>query len=185
MMIAVFCSSAIFAQESLRSKLLTGTHHVYADMGTKSTISLTYNYNVSRHWGWGAGVQRGKWDNGYAINQHYISSIFADMHFSMRPKKNNQFFSNLDFGMDLYKHDKRYYLDSVILYDFSGKSSLYTALGFGYMRRITKRGGGIYVSLRFVFDMYKVNIYSYIADDKNTTTKWANGNGILSIGFKF
>ena len=183
--LVIFCPLAIFAQQDTGRKMLAWTHHLYADVGTNSAFSLTYNYNAGRHWGWGGGVQGSSWNPRYTEDNRYMPGIFGDMHFCIRTKRNNQFFSFLDAGIDLYKREKRYYRDSVVLYDLSYTDGFYSAIGFGYLRRMTKRGGGVYVSVRFTFDFCRARVYSFISDDKNTTAVLGDATGVLSIGYKF
>lgn len=183
----VLCQSieASAQRKNRKEELPVSVHHVYADIGSFPGLSLTYNYKFARRWRWGGGIQGYLSNPPYDTSDRFIPTIYGDIRFIMRPEKKNQFFSFLNLGIDFYKRDKQYYRDSISVYHFSHNNGFYTALGFGYFRRMTKRGGGLYVSLKLAFDFSTVKRYSIISEKYDGPYIYGGGDPILSLGFKF
>ena len=82
-----------------------------------------------------------------------------------------------DFGVDIYNGTNATNTSE------RHNNGLYTALGFGYCYRMTKMGGGPYVSLRLISDTYKMSEnYAGVGTEHVTSV---NGTGAITIGFKF
>ncbi|MBZ0097919.1 MAG: hypothetical protein K8F30_02490, partial [Taibaiella sp.] len=117
--------------------------------------------------------------------RQFTPAIYGDIRLNIRPEKNNQLFSFLDLGINLYQQDKIDERDSTRVADISHNNGFYSGIGMGYFRRMTKRGGGPYASLKMMFNWYTITAYSIVAE--NYDMRWWSGSGsfAFSLGFKF
>lgn len=202
-----FCSSAqkkvVRAESKEKKEKVTAyhepipaqKHHLFADVGYTPGFSVTYNYKIAKHLGAGIGVQGYKFYRAYEDFRQFTPGVFGDIRLYIRPEKNNQFILFLDLGIDIYKQDKRYFhfynlnnryqRDSTVIYNIPHNNGFYTGLGFGYFRRMTKSGGGPYVSLKAVSNWFTLRGYSIVSEDNDIVLSSAGGAMALSLGFKF
>lgn len=161
-------------------------HRVFADVGWSPGFSVTYNYTPIKHLGVGVGVQAYEYSPTLINTSMFVPAVYADLHLNIRPQKNNQLFLHWDIGMNFYKQKGQYRGgDPRIVYNTPKDNGVCTGGGFGYMRRMTKRGGGPYASLKLVMNLTKVEGYNVAT--RQTQIKQLNGDGplVLSLGFKF
>lgn len=91
----------------------------------------------------------------------------------------------LDLGINFYRQDKGYFRDSISVYNIPHNNGVNIGLGLGYMRVVTKRGGGPYASLKMGTNWYKMNRFSLLAVERDAPLWSAGVNLVFSIGFKF
>ncbi|RYD54988.1 MAG: hypothetical protein EOP56_17330 [Sphingobacteriales bacterium] len=160
-------------------------HNIYTDVGHTPGFSLTYDYKLTKRLSVGGGVQGYKFfrtDDGI---RRFTPAIFADIRLHMRPEKNNQFFSFLDLGMNVYKQNKEYVRMINGVSHIPHDNGFYSGLGFAYLRRMTGRGGGPYASLKLFFNWHTIWRYSIVSEANEIGLLSANGTTALSVGFKF
>lgn len=166
-------------------------HHAYADFGLvfngpNPGVSATYNYKLAKHLGAGIGIQ------GYGFSpteidaQRFIPAVYADVRLNIRPGKKNQFASFLDIGMNFFQSNQQYYRTSP--YDvFRNKhnNGMYLGLGIAYLRRISPRGSGPYLSLKMISNSYTTNRYDPITLQQMAVWYNLSANFAASLGFRF
>ncbi len=145
--------------------------------------SVTYNHNLARWFGVGAGAQAYDF-HATRTNYQFIPALFGELRFNIRPRKKSQLFLFLDIGADFYKHNDYYWHQADMVYDVRKDDGIYTGLGIGYFRRKTKRGWGPYVSLKFISNSYNVDEYNIVSSKQNIAV-WADATFVFSAGFKF
>ncbi len=164
-------------------------HVLYADVGVSLSrfspgLSATYNYKFARFMGIGIGVQGYPFYPTMTSPHQFVPAIFGDLRFTIRPRKMGQLFAFLDIGIDFYKHSDNYSRDGNIAYTVDKDNGTYTGLGCGYFRRLTKRGGGPYGSLKIISNGYKANAYNVVSHEQRTES-WSRGSAAVSVGFRF
>jgi hypothetical protein len=165
---------------------IASKHNLFVDLGVPFPLfSATYNYKMVKWLGVGGGAQGYKIYRPGTNSKRTTLALFADIRFNMRPEKNNQFFSFLDLGINLYKQDPKYFRDSTTVYNIPHNNGFYSGLGFGYFRRMTERGGGPYASLKLMGNWYTIYGYNIVSEDQNTGLSSMNGAFAFSLGFKF
>lgn len=175
-LLVVFSSTGASAQEQ---------HRLYADVGYVPGFSATYNYNLVKYVGAGIGVQ------GYDIYptlsnySRFTPAVYADIRFNIRPEKKGQAFVFMDFGMNFYKRSNKFYRTKFGAERARSNNSFYAGLGVAYMRRITKRGGGPYVSLKIVSSWYKTDRLDTYTLQPVSTLFNMDASGVFSLGFKY
>jgi hypothetical protein len=175
--IFVFCSPGTLTAQ---------THNLHADVGISfngAGCSVTYNYKLSKNFGVGLGGQFYRFPTPSGIVKG-APAAFADMRIYIRPEKSNQFFTFADLGMHIYDQaDKRFSSDSSSYYDYHN-NGFYMGFGFGYLRRVTKRGGGPYASFKIMTNIGKIGGYDY-PRQREIGLLDVNATLALSIGFRF
>lgn len=160
-------------------------HHLFADAGTLPGFSVTYNYTPVKHLGIGIGIQGYSFSPTLINSREFIPAVFADIHVNIRPQKNNQFLSFLDMGVNIYQRDDRYYSTSHNVFKLRSDNGFYMGLGFGYLRRITKRGSGPYAALKIISNWYNSDRYDPVTLQRVSTWMNVDGRLLFSLGFKF
>lgn len=160
-------------------------HTIYADVGYVPGISATYNYNLTKHFSGGIGLQGYKFAPSQNLESIFMPSIYADMRIKIRPSKKNQFFSFFDFGINFYQQDKSYRRDSTTISHYPHNNGFSFAMGLGYFRRMTKRGGGPYLSLKLLSNWYTIRGYSVVSEREEIGLLNINARPVVAIGFKF
>ncbi|MCW3124109.1 MAG: hypothetical protein JWQ38_3601 [Flavipsychrobacter sp.] len=145
--------------------------------------SITYNYNVTRFLGLGAGAQVYDF-HATMTNYQPIPALFWDVRFNIRSRKKSQYFLFLDGGLDIYKHNDSYWVDGNNYYYVRDDNGSYYGTGIGYFRPQTNRGWGHYVSLKLIFNHYQANAFNTITREKSIE-EMENGTLVVSFGFKF
>lgn len=160
-------------------------HSIYADLGYTPGFSATYNYKLAKRLGAGAGLHvysiHRTWE--YPVN--FTPGLYGNIRLNIRPEKKGQLFLMLDVGMNLYKQDKSYHRESTYLFNTPRNNGVYTGLAFGYLRRMTKRGGGPYVSLKPILNWHTLRRYYITSEERDGPWLAASGNIVLCFGFKF
>lgn len=160
-------------------------HSLYADLGIPFGLSATYNYRLTKNIGAGGGLQAQSFYTPFANNARVIPAVFADLHVTAWATKKNSFLTFFSLGMNIHKQDQGYRRDAYSVYNIPHNNGVYTGLGLGYFRRITKRRGGAYIALKLVLNWYNMKEYSIVADDRDRSLIAASGTPLLAIGFKF
>jgi hypothetical protein len=162
---------------------------IYGDVGLCFAYlypgaSVTYNHNFIKYIGIGVGAQGYVFHTTRTTPHKFTPAVFADIRFNIRPKKQNQFFVYMDFGMDIYKHDPAYWREGNYIYNTTKDNGFYTGLGLGYFLRLTDRGAGPYCSVKMISNGYSAEGLT-LATNQKTTEHFADGTFVLSFGFKF
>ena len=160
-------------------------HSIYADIGFPVGFSATYNYQLTKNLGAGAGIQGQRFYLPYSNNSSFIPAIYADLHVTAWATRKNRFITYLNLGMNIHKQDQSYHRDSTTVFNIPHNNGFYTGFGLGYFRRITKRGGGAYIALKLVLNWHNLKEYSIVADSEDRSIIAASGTPLLAIGFKF
>lgn len=159
-------------------------HSIYADLGYTPGFSVTYNYKLAKRLGAGAGVHVYRIHRTWQDGVDFTPALYGNIRLNIRPEKKGQLFLMLDVGMNFYKQDKSYHRESTYLFNIPNNNGIYTGLALGYMRRMTKRGGGPYVSLKPMVNWFSMRRY-YIDEDRESAWIGGGGNVALNFGFKF
>jgi len=160
-------------------------HRLYADVGYVPGFSVTYNYNLVKHVSAGIGIQGYDFYSTMGTYSRFTPAVFADIRFNIRPEKKGQAFVFMDFGMDFYKRTNKFYRTSYGIRRVTGNNGFYVGLGVAYMRRITKRGGGLYVSYKIITNWYNTDRLDELTLQPVAKSQDINATGVLSIGFKY
>lgn len=161
-------------------------HNLFADAGVSFSrfrlgSSATYNYKFNNWLGVGAGYQGYSFSPTITNSRSFIPAVYGDLRFYIRSRKENQFFSFLDLGINLYKRTDKYYIDRGTIYHVAHDNGFCTGVGFGYFRRVTKSGWGPYTSIKMISNSYKADAYDtrgkYISI-------WGTFTSAFSVGFK-
>jgi hypothetical protein len=143
-------------------------------------MSVTYNWKLVNNFGVGVGFQECSYDVSESANDRkyqFTPGVFADLR-GYLPHKKSIFFLLGDFGVDIYNGTNATNSSE------RHNNGFYTALGIGYCYRMTKMGGGPFVSLRIISDTYRTSeYYAAIPGTEHVTS--VNGTGAITIGFKF
>jgi hypothetical protein len=145
--------------------------------------SMTYNYNVFRFLGLGAGVQLYDF-HATMTNFQPVPALFWDLRFNIRSRKKNQYFLFMDAGLDIYRHNTEYWKDGNSVYAVRNDNGSYSGLGIGYFRPKTERGWGHYVSLKMISNHYSTNAYNFVTGEKSVSG-WSGATLVVSFGYKF
>ena len=169
---------------------LAQKHSIYADVGITNVRllpggSVTYNYKLAGFLGAGAGFQVHNFFPTIADEHKYVPALYADLRFTAWAKRKNSFVSFLDFGWDMYKNDSEYYRDSISVGFVPYNNGFYNSLGLGYFHKVTKNGGGAYVTLKLMLNWYNYREYSILAEEYDRSLLATSGSIALSIGYKF
>lgn len=175
----------------LLSPLITSAQkqNLYTDAGLSLAymspgLSATYDYNVSKHIGLGAGLQGYGFYSTFSTAKQFTPALFADFRFRIRPGHVSEYFILADLGMDFYKHNDDYRRSGENVYTVVKDNGVYFGLGLGYFHRTTARGWGWYTTLKLINNFYKV-------DELNTNTgaqrslTLIEGTAVISAGFRF
>lgn len=146
-------------------------------------VSATYNYNVARFLGLGAGTQLYDY-HATVTNFQFVPALYWDVRFTIRSRKKNQYFLFVDAGANIYKHSTEIWRDVSSMYSVKGDNGTYTGLGLGYFRRHTDRGRGRYVTLKFISNSYKANEYNLASKEYSVVTL-VRGTIVASFGYRF
>lgn len=167
-------------------------HTVYADVGIPIGVSATYNYKLTKNLGAGMGIQGIKFRHPgdhlllpEDITNRFTPAIYVDIRLTAWATKKNQLITFLDFGMNFYKQNKTYYRDDNTVFNVPHNNGFYTGLGLGYFRRMTKLGGGPYLSLKLVSNWFTVKEYNIVSTDQDRVLWALDLIPALSLGFKF
>ena len=145
--------------------------------------SATYNYNVAKFLGLGAGLQAYDF-HATMTNFQYVPGIFWDIRFNIRRQKDNQFFAFIDLGANLYKRNgDRWRQDSTVYYVLKDNGS-YTGLGIAYFRRTKDIGQGHYFSLKLISNGYTARGFD-ITSSESKDKRWSDATLVVSFGFRF
>ena len=159
-------------------------NNLFADVGIAPGLSVTYNYKFAKHIGLGIGLQGYNFIPTITNRNEFVPAVFADVRLNSRQRKKHFFFYFLDLGIDFYKSNDNYPRTSNIYDNVPKNNGFYTGLGSGYFRRMTKRGGGLYASLKIIGNIFNDHEYNIVAQNYRTSTMFY-GTGVISIGFKF
>lgn len=160
-------------------------HSVFADVGYTPGFSVTYNYKLAKRLGAGVGLQGYRMHQTWEDTRNFTPALYGNIRLNMRPEKNNQFFLLLDLGMNLYKQDKTYYRDSISVFNIPRNNGIYSGLSFGYLRRMTKNGGGPYVSLKPIANWHTIRRYYLTTEERDGPWLAVSAVLVISLGFKF
>lgn len=160
-------------------------HSIYADVGYIPGISATYNYKVAKHFSAGAGVQGYMFPMPDDFENGFMPAVFADIRVNIMPAKKSQLFVFWDFGINLYNKEESYSRDSTNVFRSSNNNGFLVAMGFGYFRKMTKRGGGPYISLKLLSNWYMVWGYSILSEENYRSFASADIRPAICLGFKF
>ena len=164
-------------------------NYLYTDIGPSLAyfdpgFSATYNYNLIRYIGIGAGAQSYVFHPA-ATNTHcFTPAIFADMRFRIRPERISQYFVIVDLGLNFYKHNNDSVLEGSYRYSVPNNNGIYLGLGLGYFLRLTYRGWGPYVSVKLINNIYKRDELNIVTNESSSLNS-AGGTLIMSLGFRF
>lgn len=164
-------------------------HHLYADAGISLSqfmpgASVTYNYNFIPYIGIGAGMQ------GYGFfptrtNGHtFVPAVYGDVRFNISPKKKSQFFVLLDVGMNFYNYAPKTYSENDWVYFVDKNNGVYSSFGFGYFNRFTKRGGGIYGTIKTVTNHYQLKALNMTTGEAQEDGA-SRGTLAIACGFRW
>jgi len=145
--------------------------------------SATYNYNVARFLGLGAGAQVYDFHATMA-NFQPVPAIFWDVRFSIRSRKKSQYLVFLDAGLNIYKRNNEAWYEGSKIYTVRDDNGSYGGLGIGYFRRQTERGRGHYVTLKTISNGYQANAYNRL-NGLSSIERFGGGTIVASFGFKF
>ena len=164
-------------------------HYIYTDAGLSLAymdpgFSATYNYNVAKHIGIGAGVQGYVFHPAVTNHRHFTPAIFADFRFRIRPERISQYFIIADLGMDFYKHNDDYAREGNYVYTVPKNNGIYFGLGFGYFLRLTHRGWGPYTTAKLINNFYRQDQLNLATGERKSLTS-AGGTLVISLGFRF
>jgi hypothetical protein len=167
----------------------TSRHNLYADVGlcfsrTNVGLSLTYNYKILPWLGAGLGVQDYDFYPTVTHDHQYIPAVYADLHFIIRAKKKGQILVFLDIGKDFYDSSSQYVRRGDDIYYVPLNNGLYNGLGLGYFRSITKKGWGVYTTLKLIGNIYQPNKYNIRTGEKYIS-RYDEGTFVFSLGFRF
>jgi hypothetical protein len=181
--VAILCS-AVVVGNPIASKAQE-QHRLYADVGYVPGFSATYNYTLVKHVSAGIGVQGYDFYPSLSYYSRFTPAVFADIRFNIRPEKKGQAFVFMDFGMNFYKRSNKYYRYNNSIERDRKNNGFYAGLGVAYMRRMTKRGGGPYVSLKMISNWHnsdKLDPYTLQPVAKLLSL---DATAVFSIGFKY
>ncbi len=145
--------------------------------------SATYNYNVGKHLGLGAGCQLYEFHVTEPEYQ-YVPALYWDVRFNMRLRKRTQYFVFLDLGINLYKQNGESWNSGDSYYYVQDDNGMYTGFGIGYFRPKSIRGSGHYVTLKLISNSYNADAYNYATRERGTE-RWGDQTVVVSFGFKF
>ena len=163
--------------------------NLYADAGLSLAyndpgFSLTYNHNFIKYIGVGAGIQ------GYAFHpaatniRQFTPAVFADLRFRLRPEKISQYFAFLDVGYNFYQHNNDSVQEGNFIYSVPQDNGIYGGIGIGYFLRLTHRGWGPYVTVKFISNHCRVNQINIATNEQGTSTQ-TRSTLVISLGFRF
>jgi hypothetical protein len=165
-------------------------HYLYTDAGLSFDyggnpgFSATYNYNLGKHIGVGAGVQGYMWYPAITNPRQFTPAAFLDCRFLIRPKRPNQYFILSDLGMDFYKHKDDNVRKGNYVYSVPKDNGIYFGLGMGYFRRLGARGWGPYATLKLITNFHPQDeLHLSTGAQKSYTI--GDGTFVLSVGFRF
>lgn len=164
---------------------LAQKHSVYADVGLPAGVSATYNYNLAKHFNVGVGTQGYMTTTPGNDNLKFVPAIFADIRLLIMPTKKNQLFAFWDFGINFYRQEKNYLRDATSVYYYPHNNGFCFGMGFGYFRPMTKRDGGLYLSLKLYGNLSTVYGYSIVAPEDDTGLITGGADPAICLGFKF
>jgi hypothetical protein len=145
--------------------------------------SMTYNYNVIRFLGLGAGAQIYDF-HATMTNFQPIPTIFWDLRFNIRSRKKSQYFVFLDAGLNIYKRNTDTWADGDNIDYVRYDNGSYTGLGIGYFQRQTNRGWGRYVTLKMISNSYHAYAFNKVSGE-SSDERWGDDTIVISFGFKF
>ena len=154
--------------------------NLFADVGSTGGFSVTYNHKTREGFGMGGGLQGYNFSLTKYDSHQFLPGVFGDLRF-YRPRKKHLFFYLIDLGINVYTFNSIYTAYKIITAKNNG---LYFGFGAGYLRTITKRGGGPYASLKFISNGYTADEY-YIPTGTHSKFFGIDGTLALSVGFKF
>ncbi len=161
--------------------LLAQKNNLYADVGSSPGFSVTYNRQIIKRLSLGAGFQGYDFSPTETNVNQFTPAIYGDLRLNSLQRKKHFFFYFLDMGVNIYKHNNNYTRSGDYV---SRDNGTYAGLGFGYFRRITKRGSGLYASLKLISNIFRDNEYN-ATTNKYRRAMFFYGDGVLSVGFKF
>ena len=145
--------------------------------------SITYNYNLTRYFGLGAGAQVYDF-HATMVNFQPVPALFWDVRFNIRSRKKSQYFVFLDAGLNIYKHSSQYWTDGNNVYFVRDDNGSYTGFGIGYFRPQTARGWGHYVTLKIISNSYDADGYDRVTGER-ISEGWGDQTFVISYGYKF
>ena len=168
---------------------LAQKHHILADGALPLAsafpgFSVTYNYKLGNYFGVGLGAQGYRFPATRYVEKKFIPAVYADMLLYIRPLKKNQFLAFLDIGLNFYKPDNKF-TGGAAYFVIPHNNGIYTGTGFGYFRKVTKRGWGPYIALKVLLNWYTEYGYDMFTQKQRTKNVAADGTPALSIGFRF
>jgi hypothetical protein len=161
-------------------------HSFYVDAGLSLArlypgTSTTYNVNVARFIGLGAGFQG--YDYHATIpNFQLIPTAYGEVRFTIRPHKKNQFFFTFDKGINFYKKTNERWRQNNLYCQVKDDNGSYTGIGFGYLRK-GKGAWAHYWSLKLIANSYNVTTYNYITRE-NGEGRLGRATFVASFGFR-
>lgn len=163
-------------------------HQLYPDLGIcgsqlRPGLSATYNYSPLKFLGVGGGVQAYHFFPTIAHSVQYVPAIYGDVRLTAWARKKNRVFAFLDIGINIYKHSTLREQEGTIIYTNATNSGMYTGIGVGYMHMITKKGWGLYWTLKSISNNSKANAFD-LATGERYTTSGSRGSAVLSVGLR-
>jgi len=158
--------------------------NLYADIGTAPGLSLTYNYKVLKHLGLGIGAQGYYFTPTISNNREFVPAVFGDLHLNFLMRKKHFFYYFLDLGINFYKANDDHSNYNALFDYVTQDNGFYEGVGLGYFRCVTKRGGGWYMSLKSILNLYKLNEYDFAAQ-QYSVGEHVRGTVAICAGFKF
>ncbi len=163
----------------------TGQYHLLGDIGYTPGVSITYNYELTKHLAAGIGLQSYMYPPTGDKSKKFTTGLYADLRINIRTTKKNQFFTFFNFGVNLYKQDKSYDRDSTHISHYPHNNGFCFNMGLGYFRKMTKRGGGPYLALKMVSNWYTIRGYSIISKEDEIGLLSVDARPVIALGFKF
>lgn len=159
-------------------------HQLFADVGLPGGLSITYEYRLTKHFGVGAGLQGYNFSPTMTNVNQFTPALYGDFRLNSIMRKKHFFFYFLDLGINFYKHENTNYYSSNYIYNVTMDNGFYTGLGLGYFHVMTKKGGGLYASLKLISNFFKANQFD-LTTQKHNVSGMGYGTVALSVGFKF
>jgi len=164
-------------------------NYLYTDGGLSLAyfnpgFSATWNYNLIKYIGIGAGAQAYVFHPAITNPRQFTPAFFADIRFRIRPGHISQYFILTDLGLDIYNHNDNYSRSGNYVYTVPKNNGVYFGLGLGYFLRLTERGWGTYATMKIINNIYSDDQLDLNTGDHKKLTS-TGGTLVLSLGFRF
>lgn len=184
---SIKCAFAVLLTAFTAQGALVQKNNVYEDIGISWSrlhpgMSLTYNYNVARWVGIGAGLHVYDF-HAIAPSFQMVPALYGEMRFTIRPRTANQFFAFLDLGINLYAREDDSWMEGNIKYTVANDNGTYGGFGIGYAWGRDGSDFRYYVSLKTISNSYHANGYN-LATGEQTTVGMGDNTLVTSFGLK-